>query len=120
MLRRYLLAGVLASLLAGCAMREEVKRIEQVKRAQNEKQASMSTDLTGEQVFFRSCNTCHPGGKKSPLGPALDHLADHFPTDGALAKFLRQGKGIMPPQPRDVLNDQEMDSLIAYLRALAE
>jgi mono/diheme cytochrome c family protein len=97
-------------------MSEEIKRIDEEKHSENEKQASMSTDLNGEQIFFRSCNTCHALGKKSALAPALDQLEEHFPTDQLLKAFLRKGKGIMPAQTKDVLNDKEMESLIVYLR----
>ena len=115
---RYAVILPLALCLAGCAMSEEMKRIAENKQLEREKQASMSTDLNGEQVFFRSCNTCHPGGKKGPLAPALDQLEEHFPSDQQLKAYLRKGKGIMPPQTKDVLNDKEMDALISYLRRI--
>jgi mono/diheme cytochrome c family protein len=106
-----------SSLLSGCVMSEEMKRINAVKKAQQERQESGSTNLTGEQIFIRTCNTCHPGGSAG-MGPSLENLAKDFPDDAKLKLFLRQGKGIMPPQPKDVLNDQEMDNLVGYLRAL--
>jgi mono/diheme cytochrome c family protein len=98
-------------------MSEEMKRIAAVKQAQQARQESGSTDLTGEQIFIRTCNTCHPGGSAG-MGPSLENLAKDFPTDAKLKAFLRHGKGIMPPQPKEVLNDKEMDNLIGYLRAL--
>jgi mono/diheme cytochrome c family protein len=102
-------------------MSEEVKRIDESKLAEQRKQAAMSNDLNGEQIFFRTCNECHPTGKKN-VGPALDQLDEHFPDDAKLAAYIRQGgakKGaIMPPVPKDVLNDQEMANLILYLRKL--
>jgi mono/diheme cytochrome c family protein len=116
MVFRYLIVCALTLCLAGCAMSEEIKRIDELKHSESEKQASMSTDLNGEQIFFRSCNTCHPTGRKGPLAPALDQLDEHFATDQLLKSFLRKGKGIMPAQTKDVLNDKEMDSLIVYLR----
>jgi mono/diheme cytochrome c family protein len=116
MLFRYLIVVGSALSLAGCAMSEEIKRIDELKHSESEKQASMSTDLNGEQLFFRSCSTCHPSGKQGPLAPALDQLDEHFPTDQALKAFLRKGKGIMPAQTKDVMDDQEMNSLIVYLR----
>ena len=96
-------------------MTEEVKRIEEVKRAQQRAAASQSTDLTGEEVFIRSCNTCHPRGRKG-MGPALDQIGKDFPSDAALKNFIRAGKGMMPPQTRDAVNDKELDNLVAYLR----
>jgi mono/diheme cytochrome c family protein len=98
-------------------MSEEMKRIDAVKKAEQVRQESGSTNLTGEQIFIRTCNTCHPGGRAG-MGPTLENMGKDFPDDAKLKAFLRQGKGIMPPQPKEVLNDQEMDNLISYLRAL--
>ena len=106
-----------ASLLSGCVMSEEMRRIEAVKKAQRERDLEGSTNLTGEQIFVRSCNTCHPNGRAG-LGPTLEILPSKFPEDAALKAFIRKGKGMMPPQSVDRINDVELDSLIAYLRQL--
>lgn len=98
-------------------MSEEVKRIEQVKQLEQRRKDASSTDLTGQQIFMRSCNTCHPGGSKG-MGPALDKLGEHFPGDQQLKSFIRKGKGLMPAQPPEILNDKELDNLTDYLRAL--
>jgi cytochrome c5 len=103
--------------LCGCVMSEEVKRIEANKKAQMERLESGSTNLTGEQIFIRTCNTCHPGGAAG-MGPTLENMAKDFPSDDKLKAFLRKGKGMMPPQPKEVLNDQEMDNLVGYLRSM--
>ena len=109
---------VLACLcLSGCSMGEEIRRIEEVKKAQEMTAESRSTNLTGEQLFIRSCNTCHPSGKKG-MGPSLENMDKDFPTDASLVQMLRKGKGVMPGQPKDTVNDQEMANLIVYLRAL--
>jgi len=110
-----LTAGV--SLVCGCAMSEEMKRIQERKNAERMRDASLSPDLTGEQLFFRSCNTCHPGGKKG-FGPSLEDLPEHIPDDAKLKLLIRQGKGIMPGQPKTTMNDQELDNLVDYLRKL--
>src|SRR5262249_26532100 len=107
-----------ATQVAACSLPEEVKRIEAVRRAELEHQAATSTNLNGEQIFVRSCNTCHPGGDKG-LGPSLVKINQHFADDAALTAFIRRGKGTMPAQGKEALNDQELASLIAYLRALA-
>jgi mono/diheme cytochrome c family protein len=108
---------ILALVLFGCSMSEEMRRIEETREAQQRREASHSTNLTGEQIFMRSCNTCHPQGKAG-LGPSLEHLSEHYPDDDVLKAFLRKGKGIMPGQPKTVLNDEEMDNLVDYLRRL--
>ncbi len=56
-------------LLSACSMGEEVKRIRAVNEVEKQRAQSQSTDLTGEQVFIRSCNTCHPRGRQG-MGPA--------------------------------------------------
>lgn len=104
-------------LLSACSMGEEVKRIQAVKEMERERAQSQSTDLTGEQVFIRSCNTCHPRGRQG-MGPALDQMNEHFPTDDQLKRFIRMGKGVMPAQGKDTLNDTELDNLVKYLRAM--
>jgi mono/diheme cytochrome c family protein len=110
-----LLLTITTSTLFGCSMREEIRRIEEVKKQQMASDQSRSTNLTGEQIFIRSCNTCHPSGKLG-MGPSLINMDQRFPTDDALKKLIRSGKGIMPPQPKTTLNDQELDNLVAYLR----
>jgi len=101
----------------GCSMSEEVKRIEEVRRAEQREAAASSTDLTGEQIFIRSCNSCHPGGHQG-LGPSLSLLSRHFPQDRTLKEFIRKGRGAMPAQPRETIDDVELDNLVAYLRSL--
>lgn len=105
-------------LLSACSMGEEMKRIEAAKQANELRAASRSSNLTGQQIFIRTCNTCHPGGKEG-MGPRLDKVAQDFPEDAALKTLIRQGKGIMPGQPVEVLNEEEMASLIVYLRDLS-
>lgn len=100
-------------------MSEELRRIEAAKQAGQIREASRSTNLTGEQLFYRSCNTCHPSGKKG-VGPRLDKIAEHFPEDKPLASLLRQGKGRMPAQTKDDVNDEELSNLIRYVRKLSD
>ncbi len=98
-------------------MGEEIRRIEEVNRQQALSKESRSTNLTGEQLFIRSCNTCHPAGKIG-MGPSLIEMSEHFPSDEELKKMIRAGKGIMPSQPKTTINDQELNHLVGYLRQL--
>lgn len=104
--------------LASCSMGEEVRRIEASKQAKKLQEASRSTNLTGEQIFVRSCNTCHPGGKQG-MGPGLADLNEHFKDDNLLKKLIRSGKGMMPAQPPVAINDEELQNLVDYLRKLS-
>ena len=108
---------VLFLVVCGCSMSEEMKRIEQMRAAQQRRDASRSTNLTGEQVFMRSCNTCHPQGRAG-LGPSLGNLPQRYSDEASLKAFLRKGKGIMPPQRPKDLNDEELNNLIDYLKTL--
>lgn len=101
-------------------MKEEIRRIEEVKRLRANAAASRTTNLTGEQLFIRSCNTCHPGGGKGPMAGSLIDMDQHYPKDEQLKAFLRKGKGIMPPLPVATVNDEEMTNLMGYLRQLNE
>jgi mono/diheme cytochrome c family protein len=98
-------------------MSEEVRRINVTNQAEHFREAGRSTNLTGEQLFIRSCNTCHPGGNAG-VGPSLENLEKDFPSDAKLKAFLRKGKGTMPAQTKDTINDPELDELIGYLRNL--
>jgi cytochrome c5 len=104
-------------ILSACSMGEEMRRIDEAKRANQVRDSARTTNLNGAQLFVRSCNTCHPGGKEG-MGPRLDKMDTDFPTDDGLKKFLRKGKGIMPAQPPSIINDNELNSLVVYLRAL--
>ena len=112
-----LVLAAAAGLIHGCSMSEEVRRIEQVKQLEQQREAQGTTNLTGNQIFIRSCNTCHPGGRQG-MGPSLDRLAEHFPEDKSLKVFIRKGRGTMPAQPKETISDQELDSLVGYLRQL--
>jgi mono/diheme cytochrome c family protein len=102
--------------LAGCSLSEEMKRIEASRQYEEKQEASRSTDLTGDQIFIRSCNTCHPGGKQG-MGPNLLDISEKY-DDANLKRIIRKGKGIMPAQPPNVINDIELDRLVAYLKTL--
>lgn len=105
------------SMLVACSISEEMKRIEASRQYEERQAASGSTDLTGEQIFIRSCNTCHPGGKLG-LGPSILEINKKYPEDEMLKALIRKGKGIMPAQPVNVINDIELSRLVAYLRNL--
>ena len=105
--------------LMSCSISEEMKRIEASNKYEEREDASRSTNLTGEQIFIRSCNTCHPGGKQG-MGPRLIRIGGKYPDDATLKSFIRKGRGIMPAQPKNVINDVELDRLVEYIKALKE
>jgi mono/diheme cytochrome c family protein len=99
-------------------MKEEMKRIDEMKRQRTINEAARSTNLTGEQLFIRSCNQCHPDGRKG-MGPSLENVDHDFPDDTSLKGLLRKGKGIMPGQPVQMVNDAELTSLVVYVRQVS-
>lgn len=115
---RKCLIVLLAFAAFGCSMSEEMRRIEETREAQLRREQSKSTNLSGEQVFVRSCNTCHPQGKAG-MGPSLEHISEHFPDQESLKTLIRNGKGLMPGQPKTVINEPEMDNLLEYLKTFS-
>jgi mono/diheme cytochrome c family protein len=69
------------------------------------------TPLSGEAVFARYCNVCHPGGGPG-AGPSL--LAPR-PSDAELRHVVRNGKTRMPGFGPDAISDEQMDELVAYI-----
>lgn len=68
----------------------------------------------GEKIFYAHCHGCHPHGQGG-LGPALNNK----PLPGFLMKFqVRHGLGAMPSIDAAKLPSEDLDALIAYLKAL--
>lgn len=80
----------------------------------------------GAGVFQRSCASCHGVGReqKVALGfkVAPPDLADAALqkrlTDTDFRKVIREGKGQMPPFGK-MLDEEEVNDLLGYLRSLA-
>jgi mono/diheme cytochrome c family protein len=69
---------------------------------------------TGQVAFMEKCNRCHPGGEAG-LGPALNDK----PFPDFLKRFqVRHGLGVMPHFDKQELSDQQLDAILAYLKAL--
>ncbi len=93
-------AGAFLLLLSGCAVSNEY--------------------LVGEDLYARSCATCHDvdgaGGLGLDIGPGSNtHLNL---TDEQIASVIAVGPGNMPGYGR--LTQEQLDSLVAYIRALAD
>ena len=68
----------------------------------------------GQQVFMTHCHQCHPRGEAG-LGPALSNK----PLPAFVIRTqVRHGYGAMPAFYRDEISEADLDSLIAYLKAL--
>lgn len=70
--------------------------------------------VTGHHEFMEYCHQCHPHGE-SGLAPAINDK----PLPEFLIKFqVRHGLGAMPAFPEKVISDEELDAIVAYLKAL--
>ncbi len=69
---------------------------------------------TGRQIFDRNCSPCHPGGAGG-LGPALNNKP--LPAF-AIRLQVRHGLGVMPAFSEKQITPDQLDALIAYLKAL--
>lgn len=71
---------------------------------------------SGETVFARYCNTCHPGGGFG-AGPSLI-LALPDLSDDQVRDIVRNGKTRMPGFTPQEISDVELTDLISYMRGL--
>lgn len=70
--------------------------------------------VQGRQVFDSVCHQCHPGGAGG-LGPALNDK----PLPGWAIRFqVRHGLGAMPAFDEEVISDEELDAIVAYMKWL--
>ena len=79
----------------------------------------------GKTLFVNAtCWGCHPHGENSlngdrPLkGPAFEKK---YKSDQSIVEFVRKGSpdAGMPPFPREKLSDNDLKSLIVYIRSLS-
>lgn len=96
-----------AALIAGCSAR----RGEPIVGGRR----GLTPDLErGRILFMQHCHKCHPGGEAG-LGPAIN---DKPLPEFLIATQVRVGLGAMPSFHRHELTDDELASLIRYLKAL--
>jgi mono/diheme cytochrome c family protein len=68
----------------------------------------------GQQVYMHRCEKCHPGGDAG-LGPSLNNK----PLPGFMVAFqTRHGMGAMPPFTDEEVPRNDLDAVVAYLKAL--
>jgi mono/diheme cytochrome c family protein len=68
----------------------------------------------GRRVFDQNCHSCHPDGAGG-LGPSLNDK----PLPGWLIAFqVRRGLGVMPRFDPHKISNEELDSLVEYIRTL--
>ena len=94
------------------------------KKAAGEKIAAMSGDASkGWELFGRACVTCHPTIKKPGIGPQLVRSRPPRNMDAAMVRWagaIRGGGSLMPFYAPDILSDQDIADIIAFLREQIE
>lgn len=96
-----------ALLLAACGPARRVEPLGSAVRIETVAEAH------GQKVFMRHCHQCHTHGAGA-LGPGLNDK----PLPGFVIRMqVRHGFGAMPAFSRDVIGDDELDDIVAYLRA---
>ncbi len=71
----------------------------------------------GEKVFARACAVCHSFNEKV-VGPKL--TADVAGDAELLFGAIRFGFGPMPYFAKDILSDQQVADVVAYIQATAK
>ena len=73
-----------------------------------------SSDVArGERVFMANCHQCHPGGETG-VGPAINDK----PLPGFMIKLqVREGVGAMPAFAAHEIPPDDLDALVAYIKA---
>ena len=76
----------------------------------------------GRELFVNGpCMNCHPNGGEG-AGPQLfgTDFESRFATDDLIVRQVRNGKGEMPPIPADMVSDEALAHIIAYIQGLAK
>lgn len=94
------------------------------KKAAGEKIVAMDGDTTkGWELFGRACVTCHPTARKAGIGPQLVRSRAPRDIDKTMSRWaakIRGGGSLMPFYASDILSDQGIADIIAFLRAEIE
>ncbi len=73
----------------------------------------------GEDLYVVTCAHCHRGDLSGGIGPAIgpDSNAHRELSDDQIVSVIEVGPGAMPSYARR-LNSEQIESVIAYLRAV--
>ena len=92
----------------------------EAKAAAGEKIAAMPGDVRkGWQLFGRACVVCHPTPKKAGIGSQLVRSRPPRNIDSTMTRWatkIRGGGTLMPFYASDILSDQDIADILAFLR----
>ncbi|MYC77858.1 cytochrome c [Candidatus Poribacteria bacterium] len=90
------------------------------KKAAGEKIGGMSGDSSkGWELFGRACIVCHPAANKGGIGPQLVRSRAPRDIDKTMVRWatkIRGGGSLMPFYAPDILSDQDIADILAFLR----
>ncbi|HWR15083.1 MAG TPA: cytochrome c [Terriglobales bacterium] len=104
------------------ARQREIQQRPQQKPDPNASVPSQSASLNGKELYDQNCGICHQNGANGapPLMGIMNRreLPSGTPaTDGRVKDTIKMGRANMPGFDR-VLNDQQIDAIVAYLHTL--
>ena len=69
---------------------------------------------TGEMIFARYCNTCHPGGGRG-VGPSL--ITEDY-SEPEMRSIVRHGQKQMPGFGVQIISEDDLNALVDYVKGL--
>ncbi len=70
--------------------------------------------VRGEPLFAGECAACHGQGARGGFGPPLSGVGPE-----AVERAVRQGKGRMPALGPSLVQDRDLEDIVAYILSLA-
>ncbi|WP_239587083.1 cytochrome c551 [Bacillus ectoiniformans] len=118
-MKKSLLAILLGSsmALAACGGDEEAAPEEEKEPATEETTeeapAETADASAGQEVYNKSCMSCHGGNLEGGMGPALDKIGADKSKDDILG-VIKNGQGQMPP---NVVQGEDAEAVAEWLAA---
>jgi cytochrome c len=122
--RTYLLLGIAALATAGIVMAQDQPAKTATKKTAAAGKSGSATK--GKDVFAEKCSVCHfADSDAKKIGPGLKGIGkrgtftvnNNKVTDDALKTWITNGDSLMPPF-KDVLDEQQIKDVIAYVKTL--
>ncbi|MGA2094687.1 MAG: cytochrome c [Candidatus Acidiferrum sp.] len=122
MKRNYLLLGIAVLSVAGAVLAQDPP----AKTAPKKTTSSKGSATKGKEIFDEKCGICHfADSDAKKIGPGLKGLNkrgtftvnNNKVTDDNLKTWIENGDTLMPPF-KDVLDEQQIKDVIAYVRTL--
>jgi mono/diheme cytochrome c family protein len=76
-----------------------------------------SPEVVGENLFIMHCAVCHGDDGKLGASGAKD-LSNSTLNDAAILKILKEGKNAMPPMNDLLVNNENIQLVLAHIKKL--